>query len=298
METTNRPTPTTSPQSGMPTQENPTFNILTDGLDFPEGPAFDPSGNLWCTEMGNGNLILWSQGQVERFPTQGKPNSLAFDRQGRVWICDSAQNAIRRFDPSSQTWETMADQIDGKTLQTPNDLAFDALGNLVFTNPNYQDERKLGYIGCLSPDGKTKLIAENMYRPNGLDFVNQGKELVVADTYMKALYRGVWNAKTLEWIEPKSWVEVGGREGPDGMASSKDELIYCAVFGDGIIKVIDLQGKVIAQHHIPGMNPTNAAIDPGGRLGLVVTEAEKGLLISLPGINARPAIFDGGEAWS
>jgi len=139
-----RPTTTTSPVSEMPTIENPEIVILADGLDFPEGPAFDPSGNLWCSEMNQGNLIQWSQGQIERFPTQGKPNSLAFDRQGRAWICDSAQNAIRRLDPVTQTWETIADQIDGNPLQTPNDLAFDALGNVIFSCPNYADERKIG----------------------------------------------------------------------------------------------------------------------------------------------------------
>ena len=33
------------------------FSVLATGLAFPEGPAFDPFGNLWCVEFAAG--ILW-----------------------------------------------------------------------------------------------------------------------------------------------------------------------------------------------------------------------------------------------
>jgi hypothetical protein len=39
------------------------------------------------------------------------------------------------------------------------------------------------------------------------------------------------------------------------------------------------------------VNPTNAAFDPTNRLGLVVTEAEKGLLLSLPEVGPGVTLF-------
>jgi len=35
---------------------------------------------------------------------------------------------------------------------------------------------------------------------------------------------------------------------------------------------------------VPGIKPTNLAFDPSGQLGMVVTEAWNGLLLSYPGV--------------
>jgi gluconolactonase len=273
------------------------IQVLLRDLDFPEGPAFDPEGSLWCTELGSGNLVRLKDGKPERIPTRGRPNGLAFDHRGRAWICDSGQNAIRRFDPGTGQWETLLDEVGGKPLQSPNDLAFDRQGNLIFTCPNYANNQPTGYVGCLRPNGTAVKIVEGFYRPNGLDLADDGAALVVADTYRKMLFKGAWNAETCAWDDPAPWAQVGGSEGPDGMLPGGDGLLYAAVFGDGVIRVVDANGQVVNSYALPGANPTNVACDPAGKLGLVVTEAEQGLLLSLPGVNPGAAIFDGGEAW-
>jgi gluconolactonase len=272
--------------------------ILADDLDFPEGPAFDPDGNLWCTELNGGNLVRFKDGQLKRYAVQGRPNGLAFDRRGRAWVCDSGQNAIRRFDPVSESWETLLSEVDGQPLQTPNDLSFDQQGNLLFTCPNFASQDPNGYVCCLKPDGTALKIARGFYRPNGLDIIEDGQVLVVGDTYRKTLYKGAWDAASCTWSDPQPWIKVGGAEGPDGLLPGADGLLYVAVFGDGAVRVIGPEGKVEKSYALPGANPTNVACDPSGRLGLVVTEAEKGLLLSLPGVNPGPAILDGGDFWS
>jgi gluconolactonase len=296
--------PPVSPTPGVvptPPQDKPTpsleVRVLASGLDFPEGPAFDPQGNLWCTELLGGNLVRWQEGEIERIPVDGRPNGLAFDQQGRAWVCDSGQNAIRRYDPAAGTWETLADSLDGQPLQSPNDLCFDPAGNLLFTCPNFADTSPTGYVCCLAPDGTLTRIAEGYYRPNGLDFIDGGKALIVADTFRKILYKGGWDANSRTWVDPLEWVQVGGSEGPDGMVPGQDGLLYVAIYGDGVIRVVatsvDAEGEISAELSIPGSNPTNAAVDPSGKLGLVVTETEKGQLLSLPGIQPGVAIFDG-----
>lgn len=291
-----------SPTDDVPAAESaaepaPEYIILAEGLDFPEGPAFDPQGGLWCTEIGAGTVVKWVDGKVERLETGGKPNSMAFDRQGRVWICDSGQNKIRRLDLESGEWETLLAEVDGEGLQTPNDLSFDARGNLLFTCPNFASEERKGYVVCLSPDGKARKIGADYYRPNGLDIVEGGEALVVADTYQRTLFKGAWDAEKLEWSEVKAWAEVGGSEGPDGMAFGADGLLYQGIYGDGVVRVVDGTGKVTREIAVPGRNVTNVAVDPSGKLGIVVTETEKGRLISFPGIQPGAAIYDGGDKW-
>ena len=50
-------------------------------------------------------------------------------------------------------------------------------------------------------------------------------------------------------------------------------------------------GRITGAIDLPGQNPTNCAFDPSGRLGLVVTEAEKGLLLSALGLGLGNKIF-------
>jgi gluconolactonase len=289
------PTPTaTTPANLTPTPVpaavEDEVNILASGLDFPEGPAFDPQGNLWCTELLGGSLVKLVDGQLERIAVGGGPggrgNGLAFDPQGRAWVADSGRNAILRYDPGAGSWETMLDAIDGRPLQAPNDLVFDAAGSLLFTCPNFASSDPTGYVVCLRPDGSASKIAEGYYRPNGLGLTGSApaQALVVADTAQKVLYKGAWDAQNATWQDPQPWARVGGREGPDGMAPGADGLLYQAIYGDGVIRVIDAQGQVQREIRVPGANPTNVAIDPAGRLGLVVTETEHGQLLSFPGI--------------
>ncbi len=291
------PTPVLPPTTSTTPTGSPTVHVLAEGLAFPEGPAFDPQGYLWCTELGAGNLVRWAEGEWVRISTGGRPNSLAFDRQGRAWVPDSEQNAIRRYDPADDTWETLLADLDGRPLLSPNDLTFDAKGNLIFTCPNFASEASDGYVVCLKPDGSAQIVAEGYYRPNGLDVIDGGKALVVADTFQKTIFKGAWDDSACQWNEVQAWAKVGGREGPDGMAPGADGLLYQAIYGDGIIRVIDASGETVKAINLPGRNPTNVAIDPSGKLGLVVTEAEKGLLLSFPEIQPGVANFDGGDAW-
>jgi gluconolactonase len=130
-----------------------------------------------------------------------------------------------------------------------------------------------------------------LYFPNGLAFVDGGRALVIAETYRQRLWKGRWDAVSGVWIDPQPWAELGGLPGPDGMALGADGLLYVAVYRSGQIKVVDAQGAIVTGYDLPGMNPTNVAFDPSGRLGLVVTEAERGLLLSLPGLGPGEPLY-------
>jgi len=269
---------------------------LAENLDFPEGPAFAPDGSLWFVEVNGGNLVRWLADHLDRYPTGGSPNGLAFDRAGRAWFCDAQQNAIRRFDLATGEWMTVVDTFEDNPLNKPNDLAFDAQGNLVFSCPGRSLYDPAGYVCCLTPEGRLTKIAEAMYFPNGLAFVDEGHTLVIAETYRQRLWIGGWDAAATRWVDPKAWVDFGGQPGPDGMAFGADGQLYVAVYRSSQIKAVGPQGQVVRGYDLPGNNPTNAAFDPcNGELGLVVTEAERGLLLSLPDLGPGVPPYDGGE---
>src|SRR5581483_6154142 len=108
--------PSMSPESTVGPPIDPRVRVLMDGLEFPEGPAFDPAGALWCAEIRGGNLVRYAPSGAQRFASGGRPNGLAFDADGVAWVCDPQFNAIRCFDPRSETWTIAVDAIDGEPL--------------------------------------------------------------------------------------------------------------------------------------------------------------------------------------
>lgn len=261
-------------------------DVLATDLEFPEGPAFHPDDeSLWCTEGYGESLVRWDDGDVEKHHVGGIPNAMAFDAEGTIWICDFEAEAVRRYDPETRESWTVLETVDGERLDRPNDLAFDAEGNLVFTcsgDPEDAPNEPSQYVCCYDREDTVEKIAEGLVFPNGLTFVADGDALVVAETYEHRLVRGDWDPDTRTWSDVAPWAEVGGPVGPDGMVVSATEAVYVPVFGQGNVTIVEPDGTVSATHDLSGANPTNATFDPTGELGLVVTETERGELLSLP----------------
>lgn len=283
--------------------------VLARGLAFPEGPLFDAAGALWCVELKGGGLVRLGNSSalpagsaagtgLVRVPTGGAPNGLALGTDGRIYFADSGLNAIRVYDPATGVSETVIDSCGRRPLDGPNDLAFDAAGNLVFTCPGNSRVEPTGYV-CLVRRGVACVcLVEGLNFPNGLAFGptadgGAGIDLVVAETYRRRLWRGRWDAESGLWSSARPWAEAGGPIGPDGMAFGADGLLYVAVYGRGRILAFAPDGLVAAEYPMPGANPTNLAFDPSGRLGLVVTEAERGELLNIPGIGPGAVLFSG-----
>jgi len=265
--------------------------VLLDGLAFPEGPAFDLDGNLWCSEIRAGNLVRYDASGPRRFASGGRPNGVTFDAHGVAWTCDAEHSAIRCFDPRTETWTIAVDRIDGEPLARPNDLAFDRAGTLVFTCPGNSREQATGYVCALRPDGSISRIGDNLQFPNGLAFVDGGASLVVAETFRQRLWKGAWDAATARWIDPQPYADVGGPIGPDGMALDAQGVMWVAVCGSWQVKGVSPSGDIVEVVNLPGSVPTNAAFDPSGRLGLVVTESDRGLLLSVSGLGPGAPLF-------
>jgi len=255
--------------------------VIARDLSFPEGPLFDAQGNLWCVEMKGGGLArLDRAGGLTRFKTGGAPNGLALDSAGGLWFCDSGEDSIRRFNPTTEVCETIVRSVDGHDLNKPNDLAFDAAGNLLFTCPGNSREEPTGYVCCLTPSGECTVIADGLYFPNGLALTADGG-LIVAETRRQRLWRGGWNPQARRWLSPTHLCATAGAPiGPDGIAIDIAGRIHVAIYSGGMVEVFGADGQRLGALSTPGASPTNCAFDSTGDLGLVVTEAERGEILS------------------
>lgn len=259
--------------------------VIITGLKFPEGPIFDRKGNLWFVEIEGGNISCWNRKSVSRFDVDGTPNGLAIDRNGIIWFCDSAKGAIRTFNPKTRIIETVCSQtIDGRKLIRPNDLIFDIDGNLLFSD--HADGRKepLSTL-CVLPKGKNIaiVISKNKLFTNGLAFMSDNKTLIFAETYKQQLWICEWDEESMKIQNERIFAKLGvGPWGPDGIAIDESDNLFVAVFNEGIVCRLAKNGQIIDSLICEGSRPTSCAFDSFGDLGLIVTEAELGEIISYP----------------
>jgi gluconolactonase len=278
-----------TPSTARP--DHGTWSVLARGLAFPEGPAFDPFGNLWCVEMAAG--MLWRRtaaGEVSRQFVDGRPNGIAIDAGGRIWFCDSGLNAIRRLDPALGEVVTVVETVAGRRLDKPNDLALDGAGNLVFSCPGESRAEPTGYVCCLAPDGSVGVIADGLYFPNGLAFTRDDGDLIIAETRRQRLWSGGWDRRARRWIDPRVLASTAGQIGPDGICVARDGSLYVAVHGSNRIEIKSATGEPFGCLSAGQGNPTNCAFDPSGLLGLVVTEVTDGSILSYPDIGPGLAL--------
>ncbi len=77
------------------------MTIFARGLGFPEAPVLLPDGNFLFTEMTpETGWVIWfsADGQSRRVVARtGRPNGLAQDRNGAIWVAESAQCALLKL---------------------------------------------------------------------------------------------------------------------------------------------------------------------------------------------------------
>ncbi|MDP2060969.1 MAG: SMP-30/gluconolactonase/LRE family protein, partial [Flavobacteriaceae bacterium] len=132
-------------------------------------------------------------------------------------------------------------------------------------------------------DDKAKVISLKKYFTNGLAFRADAKTLLFSETYKQQLWICEWDADKLELQNERPFAKAGsGPWGPDGISFDEQENLFVSVFNEGKINVYDKNGQLTNSISCHGNRPTSCAFDPVGKLGLVVTEAERGEIISYP----------------
>lgn len=166
------------------------------GFKFIEGPVWHPDGFLLFSDIPANTIYKWqpqsesesnSEGEVSVFrQPSGNSNGNTFDNSGRLV---SAEHGNRRLSLTKESGEivTLANQYQGKRLNSPNDLVVKSDGSIYFTDPPFgikKEQEELGFYGVyrLSPKGDLNLLAKDFTRPNGIAFSPDESKLYVNDS--------------------------------------------------------------------------------------------------------------------
>jgi gluconolactonase len=157
------------------------FEVFAEGLDHPEGLAFDGDGDLWAGG---------EQGQIYRISPQGKVRTvaalggfnlgLAFSARQELFVCNFKLGALLQLNRSGKvirTWE----RAGRYRLRNPNFGVFDREGNLYFSDSG--DFKKAdGFLFVLRPNGKIEPLLSSLAFPNGLSLSADERTLYVVQS--------------------------------------------------------------------------------------------------------------------
>ncbi len=223
-------------------------------------------------------------------------NGLIFDKDGNLYACEGSKlfsdgkggRRISRYNADGTTTVVVED-FEGKRLNSPNDLAFDAQGRLWFTDPRYGDETddlELDHRSVFRLDPRADdswditRVTYDTTSPNGLLVSRDGKWLYVAQSAY-----GDNNPRELRRYPINDDGSVGAYEvlhnfyphrGIDGMCWDSDgNIIGTAGWeesGPGpMLYVFTPSGRVLETHPVPTDQPTNCTFGDSDLQTLYVT---------------------------
>ena len=262
---------------------------VTDGLNFPEGPAWDGDNTLYASNCYGGWITRIIDGQVDTLTSRAmcdstweKSNGLTVGSDGYLYACEFGKGSVVRFAKSGQA-EVLISGCNGERFHRPNDLAFDTRGNLYFTDPNTYN--------CENPDGfvyqwirKTRAVervADSISFPNGIAFSGNGRRLFVCESACSRILRFKVDSRG-NLTDREIFIELPGGD-PDGIALDRRGNLYVAHFGSGMLYVISPRGKIIQELKTPGQKPTNVEFGGCDYKTLFLTEVETSSIYKIRG---------------
>jgi gluconolactonase len=165
--------------------KNAKLEKFAGGFGFTEGPMWDPAGFVYVSDEEKNKIYrAYPDGHVEELISLGDPDGNTFDQKHRLITTASELRSILAITPDGK-YKVLADQYDGKKLNTPNDVIVGPDGALYFTDPTLDftegEKSELGFQGVyrLGADGKLTLLTRDVQQPNGLAFSPDGKKFYV-----------------------------------------------------------------------------------------------------------------------
>ncbi len=267
--------------------------IIGEGFEWSEGPVWVESEKMllfsdvpkniiykWTEEKGV-EPFLTPSGYTSTVPRGGEPgsNGLTLNNEGQLVICQHGDRRIALLvssykDPKPE-FKTLADNYQGKKINSPNDVVGDKKGNLFFTDPPYgllkhenDSSKETPFQGVykVKPDGTVILLVDSLTRPNGIALSPDQQTLYIANSDKPIAKWYSFHIAGDSLTDAKIFFATNYMEGelgaPDGMRVDKSGNLFAS--GPGGIWIFDPSGKVLGKIKLPEAT-ANCAFSADGK---------------------------------
>jgi len=234
-----------------------------------EGPVYfgDLRCLLWSDVPGN-CMWRWDEetgvvGPWRRPSNHANGNTR--DRQGRLLTCEHGTRRVTRTEPDGSI-RVLADQFQGKRLNSPNDIVCKSDGSIWFTDPSfgilswYEGQKAPAEVPTnvyrLDPSGALSVVAEGINQPNGLAFSPDEAILYIVESRSeprKILACDVVGGKSL--ANRRVLIDAGPKGTPDGFRVDLDGNLWCGwgMGEEGLdgVHVFNPDGRLIGRIDLP-----------------------------------------------
>jgi len=236
--------------------------VLASGFQWVEGPLWDArSGSLFFSDVIANTLYRWREGEGAKpflkpsgyagtAPFAGREpgsNGLAFDREGRLVLCEHGDRRVTRLEADGSR-TVLADRYQGRRLNSPNDVFVAPNGDLYLTDPpfglpgSFDDPAKelpfQGVYRLRAGAGELELVTDQVRAPNGVSLSPSGEVLYVSNAERA---NPVWLAFPVGGdgklgagrviFDARAWVEEGLAGVPDGLEVDAAGHLFAAAPG-------------------------------------------------------------------
>ncbi|MEI6367766.1 MAG: SMP-30/gluconolactonase/LRE family protein [Planctomycetota bacterium] len=260
---------------------NATIEVLAAGLDWSEGPVWLPKAD---TQPGGGGFVVfsdvprnkvyqWKEGAglsvflepsgytgLPGYSSEQGSNGLAINAAGELISCEHGDRRVSVLTRRGGK-RTLADTIDGKRFNSPNDCTIDKRGAIYFTDPPYglpegakdTKTREIAWHGIyrIAASGGVTLLSKEMTFPNGITLSPDEKTLYVAQSDPQA---AIWKAFPVNidgtlgpsrLLRDATTMVEKHRGLPDGLKTDVTGHIWAT--GPGGVHLISPDGKLLAR---------------------------------------------------
>jgi gluconolactonase len=268
------------------------IEVLASGFTWTEGPVWmgGSDGYLLFSDIPRNSIFKWQQdGTISLFMSPSgytgvtyyglEPgcNGLLLDQQGRLVMCEHGDRRLSVLTENGGK-RTLADNYQGKRLNSPNDGVLKSNGDIYFTDPPYglperftDPRRELDFCGVYrrSTDGEVTLLTKAIERPNGIAFSPDEKTLYVAQSNPEQANWTAFPVREDGTLGPGKEIanvteRVNKEPGlPDGMTVDKQGNLWAS--GPGGIYVMDSQAQLLGRL-VTGERTSNCTFGADGWL--------------------------------
>ena len=234
------------------------FEIIAEGLGFPEGPVVMADGSVIVVESTGGRISrCWAGRKEVVCEPGGGPNGAAIGPDGALYVCnnggighdwfarDDRVGRIERVDLATGRWDVLYDSCDGRPLSAPNDLMFDSDGAIWFSDFGQLEVtgKRYGGLYCAKSDGSSiTRVKDGALSYNGVGLSPDMRTVYVADTFSARLYAFDRRA---EPQQPRLVATMPGPVSLDSLAITAAGNVCVATIGEaGAISTVTPAGAI------------------------------------------------------